>query len=75
MMCRLGIVGLEDELKLVATSIWKVITYRTGIIKHHGVCVEAAGQAMGAPEGARRTATVSHGAVEGAEASLFIIPN
>jgi len=75
-------------MKLVATSIWRGITYRTGIIEHHGIkhhrfrveavgwaAITTCGQTKEAPEGARRTVTVSQSvdAVEGVEASLFII--
>ena len=47
---RLGIDGLEDEVSTVATSIWRGVTYRTGIIEHlgiehHRVRVEAVGLA------------------------------
>ncbi len=76
MTCRLGIVGLR--MKLVATSSWRGIAYRTGIIEHHGI--EHIGFASscapgdyidynlwankGSARGARRTVTVSHDGVK-----------
>lgn len=74
MTCRLEIVGLKDE---VSSQVYlESVTYRTGIIEHHGTgfASRPLDNTRRAPGGASAQRLSIHGvdALEGAEASLCI---